>query len=207
MRRAIVYVDGFNLYYGIRSLNNPALKWMDVELLANSFLNPSTNLEEVKYFTTMTTGNIGKEHRQKIYLDALKHHCSKLTIIEGHFLEKGTNCYKCGYYNRTYEEKKTDVNIACEMLADAYEDRLDIAFLVSGDSDLAPPVEKVMSRGKAVIVASPPKRKSQELNQIATGTFNINARRLKTCLLPAEISTKNRKLTVPKAWQRKNRKP
>lgn len=201
MRRAIVYIDGFNLYYGIRSLKKPALKWMDVELLAKSFLNPSTNLEEVKYFTAMTTGNIEKEHRQKIYLDALKHHCPKLTIVEGHFLEKGTNCYKCGYYNRTYEEKKTDVNIACEMLADAYEDRLDIAFLVSGDSDLAPPVEKVMSRGKAVIVASPPKRKSQELNQKATGTFNINTRRLKTCLLPAEISSKNGKISVPKVWR------
>lgn len=202
MRRAIVYIDGFNLYYGIRSLNNPALKWLDVERLAENFLKPPTQLEAVKYFTAMTTGNIGKENRQKIYLEALKHHCSKLTIIEGHFLEKGTNCYKCGYYNRTYEEKKTDVNIACEMLADAYEDRLDIAFLVSGDSDLAPPVEKVISRGKAVIVASPPKRKSQELNQIATGTFNINARRLKMCLLPAEISTRNRKLTVPKVWKK-----
>ena len=202
MRRAIVYIDGFNLYYGIRSLNNPALKWLDVERMAENFLKPPTQLEAVKYFTAMTTGDIGKGNRQKIYLEALKHHCSKLTIIEGHFLEKGTNCYKCGYYNRTYEEKKTDVNIACEMLADAYEDRLDIAFLVSGDSDLAPPVEKVMSRGKAVIVASPPKRKSQELNQIATGTFNINARRLKMCLLPAEISTKNRKLTVPKVWKK-----
>ena len=132
----------------------------------------------------------------------MKQHCSKLTIIEGHFLEKGTNCYECGYYNRTYEEKKTDVNIACEMLADAYEDRFDIAFLVSGDSDLAPPVEKAIARGKVVIVASPPKRKSQELNQIATGTFNINARRLTMCLLPTEISTKNRKLTMPKVWKK-----
>lgn len=202
MRRAIVYIDGFNLYYGIRSLNNPALKWLDVECLAKSFLKPSTHLEEVKYFTTMTTGDIEKEHRQKIYLDALKQHCSKLTIIKGHFLEKGTNCYKCGHYNQTYEEKKTDVNIACEMLTDAYEDCLDIAFLVSGDSDLAPPVEKVTARGKAVIVASPPKRKSRQLNKIATGTFNINARRLKMCLLPSEISTKNRKLTVPNAWKK-----
>lgn len=203
MRRAIVYIDGFNLYYGIRSLNNPALKWLDIERLAAGFLKPRTQLEAVKYFTAMTTGDIEKENRQKIYLEALNQHCSKLTVIEGHFLEKGTNCYKCGYYNRTYEEKKTDVNIACEMLADAYEDRLDIAFLVSGDSDLVPPVEKVISRGKAVIVASPPKRKSQELNKTATGAFNINARRLKTCLLPAEISTKNRKLTVPEAWQKK----
>ena len=202
MRRAIVYIDGFNLYYGIRSLNDPALKWLDVEYLAKSFLKPSTHLEEVKYFTTMITGDIEKVHRQKIYLDALKRHCSKLTIIKGHFLEKGTNCYKCGYYNQTYEEKKTDVNIACEMLADAYENRLDIAFLVSGDSDLAPPVEKVIARGKAVIVASPPKRKSLELNKVATGTFNINARRLKKSLLPSEISTKNRKLTVPKVWKK-----
>lgn len=124
-----------------------------------------------------------------------------LTIIEGHFLEKGSNCHNCGYFNQTYEEKKTDVNIACEMLADAYEDRLDIAFLVSGDSDLVPPVKKVIAKGKAVIVASPPKRKSQELNQTATGTFNINTKRLKMCLLPTEITTKKSKITMPKAWR------
>ena len=72
---------------------------------------------------------------------------SILTVIEGHFLEKGSNCHNCGYFNQTYEEKKTDVNIACEMLAYANEDRLDIAFLVSGDSDLVPPLKKVIANG------------------------------------------------------------
>ena len=201
MRRAIVYIDGFNLYYGIRSLRNPTLKWLDVECLAKSFLRPDTHLEQVKYFTTMIKGDIGKVNRQQIYLDALKTQCSKLTVIKGHFLEKGTNCYKCGHYNQTFEEKKTDVNIACEMLADVYEDRLDVAFLISGDSDLVPPVKKVIARDKPVIVASPPKRKSQELNETATATFNINARRLKTCLLPTEIIMKKNRLTRPKTWR------
>lgn len=70
MRRAIVYIDGFNLYYGIRSLNIPALKWLDVESLAKHFLRPHTQLEEVKYFTTIIKGDIEKANRQQIYLDA-----------------------------------------------------------------------------------------------------------------------------------------
>ena len=202
MRKAIVYIDGFNLYYGIRSLKNPSLKWLDVECLAKSFLRTNTSLEQVKYFTTMIKGDVEKITRQQIYLDALKTHCSKLTSITGHFLEKGTNCHNCGYYNKTYEEKKTDVNIACEMLTDAYENHLDIAFLVSGDSDLVPPVRKVIAKNKTVIVASPPKRKSQELNTVATGTFNINSKRLKMCLLPVEIGTKKSSLTMPMAWRK-----
>ena len=34
------------------------------------------------------------------------------------------------------------------MLADAYEDSLDIVFLVSGDSDLVPPVKKSLPEAK-----------------------------------------------------------
>lgn len=34
----------------------------------------------------------------------------------------------------------TDVNIACHLLADAMDGRFGVALLMSGDSDLVPPV-------------------------------------------------------------------
>ena len=53
------------------------------------------------------------------------------------------------------EEKRTDVNIAIQMLEDAYEDRCDKLILVSGDSDLVPAVIRVRNLGKKVLVYIP----------------------------------------------------
>ena len=38
MKKAIVYIDGLNLYYGIESLNNRSLKWLNLQALSESFL-------------------------------------------------------------------------------------------------------------------------------------------------------------------------
>lgn len=56
-----------------------------------------------------------------------------------------------------WEEKRTDVRIAVQMLLDAFEDRCDNLILVSGDSDLVPAVNAVKSRfpNKKVIVYIP----------------------------------------------------
>lgn len=55
------------------------------------------------------------------------------------------------------EEKRTDVNIALEMVQDAYEDRADIFVVVSGDSDLVPAIDVVKTKfpQKQVIVYVP----------------------------------------------------
>ena len=37
----------------------------------------------------------------------------------------------------------TDVNIATQILIDAYQDNFDMAMLISGDSDLVPPIKAV----------------------------------------------------------------
>ena len=201
MKKVMVYIDGFNLYYGIRSTGKTTLKWLDVEKLAYSFLRPDSLLEQVKYFTAMIKGREDKISRQKLYLQALEHRSSKLTIIKGHFLSKGEICQNCNHYNPTFEEKKTDVNIACEMLSDAYEDLFDVSFLVSGDSDLVPAVKKVIAIGKKAIVVNPPKRKSSELNQVASTSFHIGPKRLKKCLLPAEVSVEKGKISMPEEWK------
>ena len=201
MKKVMVYIDGFNLYYGIRSTGKTTLKWLDVEKLACGFLRPDARLEQVKYFTAMVKVRKGTIHRQKLYLRALEHYCDNLTIIKGYFLSKEEICRQCNYNNPTFEEKKTDVNIACEMLADAYENRFDVSFLVSGDSDLVPVVEKIIAIGKKVIVVNPPKRKSSELNQVASTSFYLHPNQLKKCLLPAEIPVKKGTITMPEEWK------
>jgi uncharacterized LabA/DUF88 family protein len=39
----------------------------------------------------------------------------------------------------------TDVNIASRMLVDSFKDKFDTAFLISGDTDLIPPIREIKS--------------------------------------------------------------
>jgi hypothetical protein len=41
-----------------------------------------------------------------------------------------------GYVCTTHHEKMTDVNIAVELLTDAFQDSFDVALLISADGDL-----------------------------------------------------------------------
>ncbi len=198
-QKIIVYIDGFNLYHGIKTLDQ-FYKWVNIKKLAESFVKTKNNTTVVKYFTTKLNGNKEDAHRQAIYLDAISRCCPKIEIINGHFT-KARKCKRCDIKNN--EEKQTDVNIACEMMQDLYEDNFDIAYLVSGDSDLVAPVRKISNMNKIVIIAFPPNRKSKELIAVATNYFDIKEDRLKQCQLPDEIPTKRSFLRRPNKWQRK----
>lgn len=197
-RRAIVYIDGFNLYYRLREYGQK-YKWLDLQKLAENFVNNDTELVEVKFFTARLNGDTEQKYRQNIYLDALKKQCSKVTIIEGYFA-KSRKCKFCDAKGN--EEKQTDVNIACEILSDCYENNFDIAYLISGDSDLVTPVKKVVSYGRVIIIINAKSnRKIDELSKTATNTLYINKVHLKNSQLPLKIPTKRGFLEKPHHWQ------
>ena len=83
--RVVVYIDGFNLYFGMTSVY-PEIKWLNVELLAQNMLKPHQTLVAVKYFTSLVSNNPPKEKRQRDYLSALK--TTNTTIIYGHYKSK-----------------------------------------------------------------------------------------------------------------------
>ncbi|MEZ4982861.1 MAG: NYN domain-containing protein [Saprospiraceae bacterium] len=92
----------------------------------------------VKYFTARIANNGNNKDRQSLYLDALL-----LLIFEiyyGHYNSKPKECFSCGNIIKDNEEKMTDVNIATQMIIDGFTDQYDLAMLISGDSDLVPPI-------------------------------------------------------------------
>lgn len=198
-KKISVYIDGFNLYYGIRTLGQ-FYKWLDVQALAESFVKSNNAVISVKYFTTKLNGSNENTYRQQIYLDAISKYCTEVEVIKGYFT-KSRKCKNCDVKNN--EEKQTDVNIACEIMQDCYENKFDMAYLVSGDSDLVTPIKKVLALGKTAIIAFPPDRKSKELIKVATNYFDIDKNRLKKCQLPNEITTKRNPLKRPKKWTKK----
>ena len=52
-------------------------------------------------------------------------------------------CNRCGHAWLIAKEKMTDVKIATQIIIDAYNDEYDMAMLISGDSDLVPPINSV----------------------------------------------------------------
>ena len=191
MSRVTVYVDGFNLYFGLRSKSWRKYYWLDLVALATSLLKPGQTLQAVHYFTSRIRANgrnVVDMQRQTAYLEAL----STLPILKthfGHYLEKPRQCRSCGAKWMDYEEKMTDVNIAVQLLADAFDDRFDTALLISGDSDLTTPVRKLRDQfpQKRLIVVFPPDRQSFDLRNAAHATFTVGEAKLRQAQLPAQV--------------------
>jgi len=162
--RSIVYIDGFNFYYGAVQ-STPALKWLDLARYCG-YLRPHDDLRAIRYFSAMVTGRT--KPNQEAYLRALAT-TPIVEIVLGKFKKKRVTCDVplCTWAgDRVYyvpEEKRTDVNIGIFMLDDAYRNACDHLILFSGDSDLVPALNMIKLRfpGKKITVYVPsrnPKR-------------------------------------------------
>ena len=178
MERVIVYVDGFNLYFGMMEAGFSYCRWLNVKTLAQNLLQNNQQLLEIKYFTARVTNNPDKQKRQSTYLDALYNEGVK--IIYGQYQNNNLECHRCGHIWMAANEKMTDVNIATNILVDAYKDKYDMAMLISGDSDLVPPIKAVHENfsSKRVFVAFPPKRHNNTVAAVAKGSLTIGRKKL-----------------------------
>ena len=186
--RVIVYVDGFNLYFGLKEAGYSNFKWLNISNLALSILKSNQELVDIKYFTSRVSNNPEKQKRQTTYLEALE--TTGINLFYGQYQSGNIECLRCGNIWRTFNEKMTDVNIATEILVDAWEDRYDGAMLLSGDSDLVPPVKAVHRyfQNKRVFVIFPPRRHNNSLAAVAKGYMTIGRKKLSDNQFPDEVA-------------------
>lgn len=195
MNRVIAYVDGFNLYFGLRSRRWRRYYWLDLQRMAQNLLRSGQQLIETKYFTSRisaTRADPQKARRQVAYLEAVQT-LPGVRIFFGHYLENPVECRRCGATWISHDEKMTDVNIATELLIDAFDDRFDTALLVTADSDLTRPIEVVRLRypGKRVVLAFPPNRFSERLKQVGSAYFTIGRDALAASQLPDQVTKRD----------------
>lgn len=213
--RAIAYIDGFNLYHGLRDSKFQRFYWLDMTALARLLLLPNQTLVKTKYFTARIAGPKPvdspqkadainqRRKRQTLYLDALAT-LPDFKMYEGHYLPKEMKCRACGAGWTSHEEKMTDVNIATELLADAFTDAFDLALLISADSDLAPPIRAIRTHfpHKRVVAVFPPKRQSNQLRRFAHAQLTIGHGTLAKCQLPDTVTTPSGyQLHRPDCWR------
>lgn len=195
--RTIVYVDGFNFYYG--AVKSTPWKWLDPAALFQKLLGAENTLVKVKYFTARVqpTPNDPDVHvRQDTYLSAVRAHCPLVELHFGHFLRhrvpmENANPPPASVYVWKNEEKGSDVNLALHVLNDAWRNTYDCAVVVSNDSDLAEALALVKNQHRKIIgVVTPgaPKRKtSWQLKKHADFVKPIRTWMLQQSQLPSPI--------------------
>jgi uncharacterized LabA/DUF88 family protein len=188
MERVIAYTDGYNLYYGLRAKRWKRFYWLNIQEMVRRLLKPGQTLITTKYFTTVVKQPEDKRKRQAVFLEALRT-LKDFQIYYGHFLEDTVRCYNCGYIYKTHHEKMTDVNIAVELMSDAFQGNFDMALLISADSDLVGPVKAVrrLFSHKRVVAAFPPARTSKALKQAVDAQIYINRNVLAKSVFPDQV--------------------
>lgn len=200
--RVIAYIDGFNLYFGMREAGFDNCMWLNIKLLVEKLLKPHQELIGVKYFTSRVSNSPDKQKRQSIYIDALESTGAK--IIYGNYQDGSQECKRCGHIWRSAKEKMTDVNIATAIMVDAFQDNYDTAMLISGDSDLTPPIREVhrLFNNKRVFIAFPPKRHNASMALVARGSEIIGRKKLVDAQFGEEVESKTGYiLKRPNEWK------
>ncbi len=191
--RSIVYIDGFNLYYG--AIKGGSHKWLNLEKYFQK-LRPDDDIKRIYYFTARVSGSSRKN--QAAYLAAL----ATLPLVEvrlGRFKFKNVECRvrACTFAGRklfkTPEEKQTDVAIGIQMVVDAFDDNCDRFVLVTGDSDLLPAIRAIKLRypKKHLILYVPAnstiRGAATELRGAVDKDKTLPPNLLRHCHLPAKV--------------------
>jgi uncharacterized LabA/DUF88 family protein len=185
-QRTIVYIDGYNLYYAIQKAGLRQYLWLDLNSFSEKLLLPHQVIVKTKYFTSVETFSLAGRKRQETYFDAL----STLTRFKrymGHFQKDVDRwCVNCKQFVPDTREKKTDVNIATEMLVDAFTEKFDVAVLVSCDSDYSAPIQYICSHFpfKRVFAAVPVWRRAKALRGVSSGVIDITTEQLRDSQFP-----------------------
>jgi uncharacterized LabA/DUF88 family protein len=188
--RVISYIDGFNLYFGLKAKRLERFLWLDVQALSVNLCTSDQKLVATKYFTSRVSGPPEKVKRQNTYLEALQT-LPNLALFFGRYQMNPFTCRNCCYTQQIPSEKMTDVNIAVELMTDAFQDRFDTAILISADSDLVGPIVALhrLFPAKRVIAAFPPERFSANLRKVASAHLRIGRAVIAHSQLPETVSS------------------
>ena len=213
-----IYIDGYNLYYGLLK-GRPQYKWLDPVRLVAKLLDAGHQINRVRYFTSKIKTyphDQAAVERQNIYLQALTT-LRQVTITYGLYNKRkgylpalDARCRDCeeSGENRLvhimkFEEKRTDVNLATAMLKDAYGGDAESFVLISGDSDFIAPLDLIRHElGRQVVVFNPQLVRSDLANH-ASYYKDIPRDLPASCQLPDEIPIGDRGnvLHRPSAWR------
>ena len=206
--KTIVYVDGFNLYYGC--IKDTHYKWLNIQKMCQLHLKKD-QIAGIKYFTAKIVSRPDdpqKHIRQLVYLRALET-LPDFEIIYGFYLshvvklrlarppKKGPKSVEV----IKTEEKGSDVNLAVHMLHDGYQGKYELAVLISNDSDLLSAVQIVQrDLGLKVGILNPQEHPSKVLEKEAFFLRDIRPGIIKASQFPEIMTDAHGTFHKPDDW-------
>lgn len=210
-QETVVYVDGFNVYYG--AVKGTPYKWLDYEALCRRLL-PHDNIVKIRYFTALVKelpDRPGARQRQNIYLRALRT-LPLVQIYYGRFTLHKKNMRLASPPAQGNprvevlkpEEKGSDVNLATNLLLDAFEKRCTTAVVISNDADLAEAIRVAQTRlGVKVGIVNPHPRSKRSHELFGLGCQfhrQITKQSLAQSQLPLVLYDSEGQIHKPPAW-------
>jgi uncharacterized LabA/DUF88 family protein len=217
--KTIIFIDGYNLYYGL--LRKSKLKWLDVvKLFEEYILDEKSELVEVRYYTAPVLGRMSDDprstQRQRQYLQALRAtYPSLLKIIQGKMvaskpyqrlvnpIPQAPGLDVVQVFNFT--EKKTDVNLAADLIRGAWKGLYEQAVICSNDSDLERALEAVKQDHPQIrisvvapISSDSHRHISGDLQRHADWKKILTVNHISQSQLPSKIP--NSKIEKPDTW-------
>ena len=178
--RCAVFIDGSNLYHGLRRLGIHSQD-LDYQRLAKKLL-VDRELQGIRYYVGRVSGDLRRVRRQDRALKALRRQGIHIALgrVEKNAMRPNANPLVgrlreliatrraelpeafaaeleslCDQDVTYYVEKQVDVLIAVDMVGMAQRDEYDLAYLLSADGDFVPVVREIQRHGKRVFMASP----------------------------------------------------
>ncbi len=207
------YIDGFNFYFGLKRMiqHKPDWKkfyWIDFVRLCSAFLVDGEILGKVIYFTARPKGR-SKVDKQNTLLYANKAlNTDKFDAVYGRYAKKDLLCkanpYGCQQWYEDYEEKETDVNLAIQIVKDAYEKTCNKMVLISGDTDFVPPLKLIKDSHKDIktMILFPAGKYSNHLADICDITLNLDKHKPKwnKSIMERKFEANGRTYEIPTDW-------
>lgn len=217
--RAIVYIDGFNLYRRALS-GHPELKWLDLVTLAQNLL-PEFEVVKVRYFSSTLKpepfAKRGSVNRQQIYFRALRTLAPVLSIHMGKYQSRPKKMLKYPYEIdsisgefvrvgvRQIEEKGSDVNLASWLLLDAHNQSTDISIVLTNDSDQVGPLVMLrdeLNRNFGIIFPTTSSKASKELLKTNPNVrLNMNSEVILKSQFPKFLKDEKGIFFKPHEWE------
>jgi uncharacterized LabA/DUF88 family protein len=173
MSKVLIYIDGANFFYGIKSVNE---RYTDL------------NFDFSKYILNVLVKE-GDEVLQIYYYNApLKNlkGCSKLYSKQQSFFKRLRNtkkfkvilCKRQKRLNNLGEEfhmiKGDDIHLAVDLIKDIYEKKADKIILMSGDGDFEPAIKLAKDKNKIVNLCYFENSISKNIYNITNEKFLVN---------------------------------
>ena len=196
--RALLFIDGSNFYHHARGIGI-ATGSLDYRILARKLIL-DRQLVGIRYYVGKVSGDFSRIASQGKFLDRIRSQGVDVFLgrIERRMLDPDDNPLiqrlktliaanrtdlndsilnalnaLCETRQPQYTEKRVDVSIAVDMVAMAYADQYDVAYLLSADGDFVPAVEVVKAVGKRIFAASP--RVGRELEKAVHAFIPLKA--------------------------------